>query len=277
MDDVLDRREVARILDDRRFTVPEADAAGTNPMERFRARVSRFANGPAHERRRRTLECLLARLDPAELATDAARRTRAFVAEAGAAGPGGIGPDVARVARAVPVACLAARLGFDRPDDLPVLVAAVAPSYASGVATDAADASVRRLLAAAPAHDDRQREGAPHDEGARELAVQLLVQAHAASAGLIEAAMRGARTAPAGVPTSDLLAIVLRDAPPVRSTRRVAPDGTVLTLHLGGSDAEAGLGHPLRALAFGAGPRACPAQDLALAIAGAIVDELRAC
>jgi cytochrome P450 len=272
MDDVLDRRDVAQILDDPRFTVPEADAALPGPFGRFRARASRFANGPVHDGRRRAIERLLARLDPVELAADAASRTRAILRG------NGVRVDIAAmsaVARTVPVACLAARLGFDRPDDLPGLVAEVAPAYASGVGTAAADAGVTRLLAAAPrtaqAVTDRD------DDEACDLAVQLLVQAHAATAGLIDGAMRAAQAAPAGTATSDLLATTLRDDPPVRSTRRVAPDGTVRTLHLDGPDSDVVPGHPPRSLAFGAGARACPAQDLALAIAGAVVEELRAC
>jgi len=51
----------------------------------------------------------------------------------------------------------------------------------------------------------------------------------------------------------------------------------VRALHLDGPDSGVVLGHPPRSLAFGAGARACPAQDLALAIAGAVVEELRAC
>ncbi|MDR6906992.1 cytochrome P450 [Agromyces sp. 3263] len=275
MDDVLDRGDVARILHDPRFTVPEADAAVPGPFGRFRSRASRFVNGDVHDRRRRAIEQTLARLDPVELAADAASRTRAIVREAG----GAVGIEVvATVARTVPVACLAAQLGFDRPDDLAALVAEVAPAYTSGVGTADADASVAGLVAAAP-RPARAVTGAGGDvdDETRELGVQVLVQAHAATAGLIAGAMRGAQAAPTTTSTADLLATALRDDPPVRSTRRVAPDGTVMTLHLDGPDSDAGPGHPPRSLAFGAGPRSCPAPALALAIAGAVVEELRAC
>jgi hypothetical protein len=50
--------------------------------------------------------------------------------------------------------------------------------------------------------------------------------------------------------------------PPARTTKRVAPDGTLITLDL----AE---------LPFGAPPRECPGKDLALAIATAIAHALR--
>jgi hypothetical protein len=267
--DVLDRRDVAGILDDPRCIVPEADAAAAGPFGRFRARASRFANGALHDRRREGIEHMLGALDPGELAVDAASRTRALLRETDAE------VDVARVACTVPVACLADRLGFDRPDDLPRLVAEVAPAYASGTGTAAADTSVARLLAAAPRGGGAV--AAHEDDGTPELAVQLLVQAYAATAGLIEGGMRAAGTATADTPTRDLLATVLRDDPPVGSTRRVAPDGSVLALHFDGPDSEARAGHPPRTLAFGAGPRACPAQDLALAIADAVIEELRAC
>lgn len=277
MDDVLDRRDVARILHDSRFAVPEADAAAAGPFGRFRSRASRFVNGDVHDRRRRAIEQTLARLDPVELAADAASRTRAIVREAG----GAVGIEVvATVARSVPVACLAARLGFERPDDLPRLVAQVAPAYASGVGSAEVDASVVLLLAAAlrAAHAVTGAGGdVDVEDETRELGVQVLVQAHAATAGLIEGAMRGAQAAPTTTSTADLLATALRDDSPVRSTRRVAPDGTVVALHLDGPDSDAGPGHPPRSLAFGAGTRACPAQHLALAIAGAVVEELRAC
>jgi cytochrome P450 len=48
-----------------------------------------------------------------------------------------------------------------------------------------------------------------------------------------------------------------------------------LVLRLDGPDREAAAGHPARILAFGAGPRACPAPHHALAVAAAIVETLR--
>ncbi|TYL51118.1 hypothetical protein [Agromyces mariniharenae] len=252
MTDVAERSEVQRILEDPAYTVPEADAASTSPGEQFRANTSRFVNGATHAARRGRLEVLLAGIDVDELAADAASRTRAML-------PAGI----EAVAAHVPVACLAARLGFADPDAAPALVGVLAAHYPTGDPSSAADAAAARLLGAAG-----DRDGDPA------LRVQLLVQAHAATAGLITAAVRLPAARDTGVPTADLLAAVLRDAPPVRQTRRLAPDGHALVLRLDGADRAP---QDPRTLVFGAGPRACPAMAQALAIAAAVVDEVRAC
>lgn len=276
MTDVTERSEVERILEDPAFAVPEADAVSRRLADRFRAGVSRFANGATHAARRRRLEALLAVVDVDDLAADAASRTTAM-RPAGAE----------EVAARVPVACLAARLGFADPDAVPAPVAALAAYYPTGGPSAPADAAATLLLAAARAgheHTDDVRAGSDTDDDVdvgvgldhdAALRIQLLVQAHAATAGLIAAALRLPAARDADVPTSDLLARVLRDAPPVRQTRRIAPDGEVLVLHLDGPDHDSP--HDPRTLAFGAGPRACPADAHALAIATAVVDEVRAC
>ena len=275
MTDLIDRADVERVLRDPRFTVPEAAVDAWRPMGRFRASASRFANGSTHERRRAHLLALLGLLDDRRLEADAAGRTRALVA----GGPGA-DLDVIAIARHVPVACLAGQLGFAEPDAAPRLVAEVAGAYANGTESDAADAAIERLLAMAPRRSDgtahAERGGVASDDDA-ELRVQLLVQAYAATAALVEGAVRRAATAPATATTAELLAATLRDDPPVRLTRRVDPDGTVVVLRFDGVDQDAGPGLPPRTLAFGAGPRACPASAPALAIAGAIVEEIRAC
>jgi hypothetical protein len=180
------------------------------------------------------------------------------------------GGDVSIIARQVPVAALAAALGFSEPDRLPALVARVSGRYASGTATDAAaeDAAIEHLLATAPPAVD--------DEG-RVLSVQLLVQAYAATAGLVEGAMRRLEASVDPLPsTRELLHSTLREESPVPLTRRTAPDGTRLVLRLDGPDAEGqARGLEPRTLAFGAGPRGCPAPHHALAMAAAIIDELR--
>ena len=120
MTDLIDRADVERVLRDPRFTVPEADVDAGRPMDRFRSRASRFANGATHERRRAHLVDLLGRLDDRRLEADAAARTRALIAGRP------IDLDVAGIARQVPVACLAGQLGFAEPDEAPRLVAEVA-------------------------------------------------------------------------------------------------------------------------------------------------------
>jgi cytochrome P450 len=108
--------------------------------------------------------------------------------------------------------------------------------------------------------------------------VQLLVQAFAATSGLVEGAMRRLAASADRDPrpsTREVLLATLREEPPVPFTRRIAPDGSLVVLRLDGPDADADTrdAEP-RTLAFGSGPRSCPAPHHALAIATAIVEEL---
>jgi cytochrome P450 len=149
---------------------------------------------------------------------------------------GGVAPDGLRRAYAGhPVAPLARALGVPEAAIAGVVadVQVAAAAYRTGEsdASADADAAVGRLVAVfGGAYDERT---AAH--------LQLLVQAGDATATLIERA----RTRPVDE--------VLRDDPPVPATRRVAPDGTVIAVSL--ADAP-----------FGAGPRACPGREHALAL-----------
>ena len=67
---------------------------------------------------------------------------------------------------------------------------------------------------------------------------------------------------PAGTAV-EAVAAVLAAQPPVPATRRRAPDGTLLLVGLGGG------------LAFGAGPRRCPGEAHALALATGVLDGAR--
>lgn len=280
MTEITDRADVERILTDPASLVPEA-GGDDSPMGRFRVRVSRFVNGSVHEARRTRLQAMLDELSPAELARIAAARTAAVLKAAGTTAAAVASTDamprrvaVDSCARHVPVATLAGALGFTDPDALPPLVATVAAVYPTGEANRAADASVTELLEAAGDHDD----------AVRAMLVQLLVQAYAATSGLIARALELAAADARAQPTRGLLEAVLRDDSPVPFTRRVvgrardggARDGDELvTLRLDGPDRGAGQGRPARILAFGAGARACPAPHHALAIAEAIVDAVR--
>ncbi|MFE6966050.1 hypothetical protein ACFVAJ_13105 [Agromyces sp. NPDC057679] len=261
-----DRADVARLLHDPAWLVPEAEP-GATAFARLRSEASRFVNGPVHDERRSSIESRLAGLDPARLARDAGARARAARAE---------GRDAAEIARRIPVLALAAALdsdGASAPED----AATVAAPYAVGIVDDAdaadVDTAAERLLGAVPAG----RRAA--------LDAQLLVQAHAATGGLIAAVLRRAAESP-DTPTAQLIDDVLRHAPPVVATRRVAPpDGReapgddaadrLVELRLDGPDREATEASPPRVLAFGAGPRRCPASQHAVAIAAAVVDALR--
>lgn len=257
MTNLIDRTDVERVLSDDQFRVPEADAAATRPADRLRACASRFVNGAAHQARRQRIGELLARLDFDDLSAAAAAGANRMV-----------GAPVSAVAEHVPVARLSASLGFSEPESLPPLVAEIATIYPTGGSSDAADAATERLLVSA--HPAAER------VGDSELLVQLLVQAFGATAGLIVAALSLPEATDLDVPTAELLATTLRDAPPVPLTRRIAPDGDVLVLHLDGPDRERSHGNT-RTLAFGAGQRSCPAPQHALTIATAVVDRLRAC
>lgn len=262
MTTISDSTDARRVLADPRFLVPEADAS-PGPFGRFRADVSRFANGPVHDGRRRRLEAILGELDVERLARVAAARTAAMVAHAGS--------NVALVARQVPVATIADELGFPAPDTVPPLVAEVAAVYPTGLSSDAADDAVLRLLEAAPGPDN-----SPGSADAV-LRVQLLVQSYAATATLIETAIRrlDEDAHPPRVSTEDLVIAVLRDEPPVRTTKRIAPGGAVVTVHLDGPERAIPPETGSVPLAFGAGRRRCPAPRHAIAIGVAVIDELR--
>ena len=142
----------------------------------------------------------------------------------------------------MPVAVLAAATGV-APDNVAAAVEAVrvvAAAYHPGTDAPGADAALGRLLALLPP-------GEPEVAAQR---VALLVQACEATAALV----RGGLERP--------LDELLRDAPPVTATRRVGPDGRVVVIDLAG--------HP-----FGAGPRACPGEAHARALAAGVLEGAR--
>src|SRR3954462_39253 len=118
------------------------------------------------------------------------------------------------------------------------------PAPPAPVATPEADGAVARLLALLPA--------APPEAAAQQIAI--LVQSHAATAALIAA---GGALAPPAPPAARPLA-----PPPVPLPRRIAPTGELVEVDL--------TGHP-----FGAGPRACPGAEHALALAEGVVENRR--
>ncbi len=267
-----DRSDVARILDDPDWRVPEA-APGTSPFERLRNEASRFVNGPAHDERRAVLEARLAELDPARLALDAGALAREALAA---------GVDPSEISRRIPVRTLAAALGVANPESAPENAAMLAGPYASGI-VDVADES--RVDVAA-----ERLVGASASACRPELDAQLLVQAHAATNGLITSVLRRA-VAATDATTAELIDAALRDTPPVTATRRVASSDErstpsdqapaphdadrLVELRLDGPDRDAAPGAPPRLLAFGAGVRRCPASAHAVAIATGVVDALR--
>jgi cytochrome P450 len=232
------------LLADPAYTVPPPGASGpVGTMPWLRATVSRFATGETHTRRRAIAESLLADLDPHVLRATAAAAAARELRDAAAPAPLVAAPPHAGVALPyIPVAVLAAALGV-APADVPAAVDAVrvvAAAYHPGSDAPGADAALSQLLALLPPGD-------PEPSAQR---VALLVQACEATAALV----RGALTRP--------LEDVLRDTPPVPATRRLAPDGHLILVDLAG--------HP-----FGAGPRRCPGEAHALALAAGVVEGSR--
>ncbi|MEU1807676.1 cytochrome P450 [Micromonospora aurantiaca (nom. illeg.)] len=269
--------DVLAALTDSRCVVPPVADGPEGSVAWLRASVSRFSPPDRHAARRAVG---VAALDPRELRLAAARLTERIL--------GSSSEESVTRARRVPLLVLAERLGPADPAAAATEVSAVAAAYhpgADAAATRRADRAVAALLALSPP--------APAEVTANRLG--LLVQAADATAGLIDAAVRHGRAVPDGLATATLLAEVLRLDPPVRATRRVA----TCALNLGGQGVRAGdrlvlrfdaanrdpavIADPDRfradpagmALTFGAGPRGCPGERHALALATGVVDVLR--
>ncbi|ADL46952.1 cytochrome P450 [Micromonospora aurantiaca ATCC 27029] len=281
--------DVVSVLTDPRCVVPPAEQAPEGGLAWLRASVSRFSPPDRHAARRAVGVAALDPLDPRELRVAAERLTGRILDRAATGDNGGDRVDVTGdLARRVPLVVLAERLGLADPAAAVAEVTAVAAAYHPGAepaAVRRADRAVAALLAMSPP--------APAEVTANRLG--LLVQAADATAGLIVAAVRHGLAAPDGLGTDALLAEVLRLDPPVRVTRRVAAD----PLSLGGQPVRAGERLLLRfdaanrdpaafpepdrfrasranaALTFGAGPRGCPGQRHALALAAGVVGVLR--
>ncbi|HET6549327.1 MAG TPA: hypothetical protein VFG79_12750, partial [Solirubrobacter sp.] len=142
----------------------------------------------------------------------------------------------------LPVAVLAAATGVARRDvgEAVRCVRVVAAAYRPETDAPGADGALARLLELLPG-------GEPEERAQR---VAVLVQACEPSAALVRGAL--------GRPLDD----VLRDDPPVPVTQRIGPDGRVIEVDLAG--------HP-----FGAGPRACPGVEHALALVEGVVEGAR--
>ncbi|SCG41530.1 cytochrome P450 [Micromonospora coxensis] len=262
-------------LVDPAFGVPQVEPGPPGTLGWLRATVARFSGPERHPPRRAATVTVLADLDPDLLAREAARLTVAALDRR-----------ADRPARDVPLRVLAAGLGLADPAAAVPAVAVVAAAYQPGAdptAVRRADDAVAALVANCPAGPE---ESTAHRIG-------LLVQACDATAGLIDAAARRARSLPATVSTPDLLGEVLRLDPPVRATRRIAttaaalggrpiPAGAVLLLRFDAANRDPAVftdpdrftpGRPN--LTFGVGAHGCPGDRHALALAAAVVDVLR--
>ncbi|MGN9813514.1 cytochrome P450 [Micromonospora sp. BQ11] len=275
--------DVRAVLLDPACRVPVAGDGPPGTLAGLRGLASRFSDADRHPARRALGVAALAPLDPDELRHEAARETSAVLDRAG-----GRLDVTGALARRVPLRVLAARLGLADPDAAVPAVAAVAAAWHPGADRTrivAADRAVEVLSSMVPA-------GSPE---ARANRLGLLVQACDATAGLIGSAVRHGLALPLVVSTADLVAEVLRLDPPVRGTRRVVTAAT----RVAGSDLAVGdpvllrfdaanrdpvvfadpdrrrPGRPDGVLTFGAGPRGCPGERLASALAAGVVSVLR--
>jgi cytochrome P450 len=257
MDNVLTTRAgIEAVLADPAYEVPSVPAAEAG-LGWLRSTVCRFVNGDLHARRRRLVEDELARLDPAALRREAARRAEQVLAAAG-----GRLEVMETLARPVPMAVLCAGLGIAEAQcDAAVRDAmAVGLRYLSGAADADTDLAVERLRALLER---------PDPEGTA-AAIAVLAQACEAVAALIGGALVTATDRP-HLDADALIAETLERATPLRAMRRLAANGEVIVLDLEAAS-EGGVGRPT--MAFGSGLRPCPGRAEAIALAGGVLDAL---
>jgi cytochrome P450 len=273
---------IHEVLADERFIVAPAEpGAPAGTVAWLRASVSRFCNGPEHQRRRALVVAELAGLDPAALRTAARDGGLAALARHNASEDGDV---LAGLARTVPTAVLAARFGAADPGRAAAAIGAVAGAYFPGAgeaAVRAADAAVSDLLdmLAGPQQDVVVAR------------ITIMVQGYDATANLIAAAVGLLPELPGAVTTDELLARTAYGRPPVRALRRVAREPAELgdlAAAAGDTvvcDVEAVSREPgqdgagdrpaAAALTFGYGLRPCPGPSQALALAAGIIDAVR--
>jgi cytochrome P450 len=273
---VNDLADVHAVLADDRFIVRPAEAgAPAGTVAWLRASVSRFANGPEHDRRRALVVAELDRLDPGALRAAARDRARSALADGAAPSAEATGG----LARRVPAMVLAERFGAPDPGQVATAVDAVAAAYFPGAAEPverAADAATKSLLDLLA--------GPGLDEDLVVARITVLVQGYDATANLLAAALSLLPELPADVTTDTLLAETAYRRPPVPALRRVAQAPARLgDRSIGAGDslvcevaaAGAADGPAAAALTFGYGIRPCPGPAQALALAAGIIDALR--
>jgi cytochrome P450 len=243
--------DVRAILADPAYVVPSAPpAAQTGTLAWLRAHVTRFCEGEAHDRRRALAEHEIAALDPAGLREAAAAMTAAELARH----PNSEPFDVMPLARRVPAAALAAGLGL-RADDIAAAVDAVLGAVSGYLNPDLAgpdaDSSVALLA-------KTFGPGEPEPLANR---IGLLMQACDATAALIGNALIAAFASDDSV--EEIIAGTLVDDPPTLRTRRISPDGELVTVDISNCT-------------FGAGRRPCPGAEQARALAAGVLDAVLA-
>jgi cytochrome P450 len=257
---VTDPARVRAILADPRYTVPDPGReAPPGTMHWLRQNVARFSDGADHARRRDLAAQLLRGLDPGLLRALAYHEASAVVDRA-ARRPFDA---IALVARRVPGLVLAGELGAPDPEQVTGQLAAVAAAYLPGAADpQRADGSVARLTELLPA-------GPAELVAAR---IGLLIQAYAATAGLIGTSVADGLRAGGRPCAADLVGRTLREHPPVLVTGRIGPDRETITLDL----ACAAPDDPAGPLSFGSGRHACAGAAHARALAEGAAEPLLA-
>jgi cytochrome P450 len=244
-----------------------APLAGAGPAAELIARMARFSEGRAHQRRRAmTVSVLPPVATVAAHAEDIARRhlcDRPLTEEL----------DVMPLARTLAPEALSCAMGLSEPDA--VCAAEITGRLCdalSSARTSDADVAASQLRAAL-----RPLGTSGEDEMAA--AVSVLFQARDATAALIGAAVLAAKDH-AGDHPADRVETVLRHQAPTQCTRRFAvADATIGRAVIPrGSDvwifvaaAETGSGVPAT---FGSGPHGCPGAEKAVAIARAVITVL---
>jgi cytochrome P450 len=260
---VTDPARVRVILADPRYAVPDPGrGAPPGTLHWLRQNVARFSSGDDHARRRDLAEQLLRGLDPRLLRALAYHEASAVIDRA----HGRPFDAVALVAKRVSGLVLAAALGAADPEQVTRELPGVAAAYLPGAADpQRADGSVARLTELLPA-------GPAELVAAR---IGLLIQAYAATAGLIGTSVAAGLRADGGAPAADLVRETLLRHPPVLVTGRVGPDGETITLHLAAAGRDP-RNDPAGSLAFGHGMHACPGAAQARALAEGAAEPLLA-
>jgi cytochrome P450 len=240
-----------------------APLAGDGPAAELIARMARFSEGQAHQRRRAMTVSVLPPV--ATVTAHAADIARRYLRDR----PPTAELDVMPLARTLAPEALARAMGLSEPDAACAaeITGRLCDALASARTSDA-DVAASQLRAAL-----RPLGTSGEDEMAA--AVSVLFQARDATAALIGAAVLAAEDDASNHP-ADRVETVLRHQAPTQCTRRTAVAATTIGRAVipRGSDvwvfvaaAETGSGVPAT---FGSGPHGCPGADSAVAIARAV-------
>jgi cytochrome P450 len=235
------RADVQAGLEEPALVPPPAPAGiGRGAVARLRAAMARFSGPEDHAGRRAAVMSVIEGFDLDQLRQAAAARTAGWSDD--------------EAGRHVPVAVLASALGVEDGDLDAVVddVGRVAEVIGRGEdVTAAADDAAERLLA----------RFADHPDGGAVAVVSVLYQSYDATAALLAETQRSRAT---GEPRRSAITRTVRTAVGDTEVAGVAiPEGTTVVLGLASADLE-----------FGAGPHACPGQEVAQALVDGILDGL---